>query len=290
LFYIQQIVNGLSQGAIYALVAISFSLILGIIGIVNFVHGEVMMLGAFAGLYTLRLFPENILLAFIVGFAATWVLGITIDLICYKPFRNEPEVIGLICTIGYSFFLKNSSQIVFGTEQQLMPDVFGNNFIAWGNIRITYVQIFVVAIVILLTFALQLFLHRTKTGISLRAISMNKKASALLGVNINRTISLGNSLGCALGGIAGILLGIYYNAIHPMMGSTIMLKAFICVVFGGLNSVLGAAIGGILLGLFENLGVAFFGSGYRDIIGFIILILILLVKPSGLLGRKGVEL
>lgn len=289
MFYLQQIINGIAQGSIYALTAVGYAIILGIVNIPSFVHGDVMMVGAFVGYYSVLLFPHNILLVFIIVFAANWFLGIIVDMVCYKRFRNSPRQVMLICTVGVSIFLKSSAQVTFGTQQKLIPDLLGNNFFALGEIRITYVQIFIVSVVIFTVFLLQILLFRTKIGLSVRAVSMNKRASALVGINVNQAMEFGTCLGCALGGIAGILLGIYYNAVHPLMGGNAAMKAFVSVIFGGIN-IPGAALGGLLLGIFENMGVAFFGSGYRDIVGYVILIVVLLIKPSGLLGRKENEI
>jgi len=289
LFYLQQIINGIAQGSIYALTAVGYAIILGIVNIPSFVHGDVMMVGAFAGYYSILLFPHNILLVFIIVFIATWFLGIIVDMICYRRFRNSPRQVMLICTVGFSIFLKSSSQVTFGTQQKLIPNILGNNFFAFGEIRITYIQIFIVSVVIFAVFLLQILLYRTKIGLSVRAVSMHKGASALVGINVNQAMRFGNCLGCSMGGIAGILLGIYYNAVHPLMGGNAAMKAFVSVIFGGIN-IPGAALGGLLLGIFENMGVAFFGSGYRDIVGYVILIVVLLFKPSGLLGRKESEI
>jgi branched-chain amino acid transport system permease protein len=169
----------------------------------------------------------------------------------------------------------------------LVQDVFGDKFFLLGSLCVTFLQAAVLGIVVLMCVLLQQLLYRTKLGISLRAVSMDKNAAALLGVNINRAISVGNSIGCALGGVAGVLLGIYYNSVNPVMGAEAGMKAFAAAVLGGLTSIPGAAIGGLLLGVFENLGVAFFSSGYRDIIAFTILIGVLLIRPSGILGRRG---
>ncbi len=287
MFILQQIINGVAQGSIYALMAIGFAMIFGIVGCVTFVHGEVIMIGAFAGYYAFTYGPNNLIVVLIAGFVASWILGMIIEKVCYKPFRKAPEEISLICTIGLSIFLKSFAQIVLGTEQKLMPDVFGAKFIALGSLRISYIQILIVGIVVLLAWGLQLLLYRTKTGISLRAVSMDKDAAALLGINVNKTILIGNSLGCALGGVSGVLLGIYYNSVHPIMGASAGMKAFTATVFGGLGSIPGAAIGGVLLGVLENLGVAVFSAGYRDIIAFAILIIVLIIKPSCIMGRKG---
>ncbi|HYH04261.1 MAG TPA: branched-chain amino acid ABC transporter permease [Bacillota bacterium] len=289
MFWLQQIFNGLTQGSIYALMAIGYSIILGIIGLVTFVHGEVIMIGAFAGFFMVSFLHTNIFLALLAGFGASWILGVIIEKVCYRPFRNAPREIALIATIGLSILLRSLCQVCFGTEQKLMPDLLGNRFFTLGDIRITYIQILIILIVIVFSLLLQQFFYRTKAGIALRAVSMNKKAAALVGVNVNRTILIGNALGCALGGVSGVLLGIYYNSVHPVMGASVAMKAFTATVFGGVGSIPGAALGGILLGVFENLGVAVFSSGYRDIVSFSILIAVLLIRPQGIMGRKEME-
>ncbi|HHW14860.1 MAG TPA: branched-chain amino acid ABC transporter permease [Firmicutes bacterium] len=283
---LQQLLNGITQGSIYALMAIGFSVVLGIVGLVTFVHGEVIMIGAFAGFYAITLFHANVVVALLAGFAASWVLGSIIERVAYRPFRRSPEHIALICTIGASIILKNLGQAVFGTETQLVPDLFGDRFFMLGGLRVTFLQAAVLATVVAMCVLLQQLLYRTRLGISLRAVSMDKDAAALLGVNINRAISIGNSVGCALGGVAGVLLGMYYNSVNPVMGAEAGMKAFAAAVLGGLTSIPGAALGGLLLGIFENMGVALFSSGYRDIIAFLILISVLLVRPSGILGRR----
>jgi branched-chain amino acid transport system permease protein len=232
----------------------------------------------------------NAFLALLSGFAASWVLGTVIDRICYRPFREAARETALIATIGLSIALRSSAQVIFGTQQKFMPDMFGNRFLAFGEVRITYTQLFVLSTVMFLCILLQQLVTNTKFGVALRAVSMDKKAAALLGVDVNRAVLLGNALACGLGGISGVLLGMYYNAIHPLMGAAMAMKAFTSTVFGGLGSIAGAAIGGFLLGIFENFGVALLSSGYRDIFTFLILVIVLLLRPSGIMGRKGAEL
>lgn len=289
MFFFQQVMNGLAQGSIYALMAIGFSMIMGVVGLVTFVYGEVIMIGAFGAFYFYTVLHTGFAVALLAGFAAAYALGVILEQVCYRPFRRAPEEIALICTIGMSIFLKSIGQVVFGAEQKLMPDVFGDKFLALGSIRIPFTQIAVIAVVILLCLALQRMLYHTRLGVSLRAVSMDKDAAALVGINVNGVITIGNSIGCALGGVAGVLLGVYYNSVNPLMGATASMKAFAAAVLGGLTSIPGAAVGGVLLGLFETFGVAVFSSGYRDIIAFVILITVLLLRPSGIFGRKSAE-
>ncbi len=289
MYYLQLTVDGLAQGAIYALMAIGYSVIMGNLGLVTFTYGEVVMIGAYAGgFYCLAVLKLGILLSLAGGFAASWIIGMVIEVVCYRRWPNGPSQIWLIATIGVSTILKSGGQVVFGTEQKFVPDVFDG---VWevGGIRIMHIQIAIICVLLFLSFCLWFFLKKTRLGMQLKAVSMDKTAAALLGVRVPRVMLVGNAIGCALGGIAGVLLGVYYNSVFAIMGGVAGLKAFAAGVFGGLTSIPGAAIGGVLLGILENLGVAVFSSGWRDIIGFSVMIIILLVRPSGLLGRKGAE-
>jgi branched-chain amino acid transport system permease protein len=288
MYFLQTLIDGLAQGSIYALMAIGFSMIMGVLGLVTFVHGEVIMVGAFAGFYILTFCKGSIYMALVGGFIASWILGLVVELVCYRRFRKGPHEIWLITTIGLSTFLKSFGQIVFGTEMQLVPDVFTGVW-TFGEIRIMYVQVFMIVVLLLLSIALHLFLAHTRMGLNIKAVSQDQDAAALLGVDVGRIIVVGNCIGCALGGVSGVLLGLYYNSVFAIMGASAGLKAFAAAILGGLTSILGSAIGGLLLGILENMGVALTSSGYRDVIAFIILILVLLIRPSGLMGKKGVE-
>lgn len=287
-YYVQTLVDGVAQGSIYALMAIGFAMIMGILGLVTFTHGEVIMIGAFAGFYALTFLKTGIFVALVAGFAAAWILGLVIELICYRRWPKGPDETWLITTIGVSTVLKSGAQIVLGTEQQLVPDVY-TGFWTLGGVRILHIQAFMLVVLFILSAGLWLFLKKTRTGLELKAVSMDKTAAALLGVDVRRILVIGNAIGCALCGVSGVLLGVYYNSVHAVMGGSAGLKSFASAVLGGLTSIPGAAIGGILLGIFENVGVLFFSSGWRDVIAFLILIAVLLVRPSGLLGRKGAE-
>jgi branched-chain amino acid transport system permease protein len=289
LYYLQQTVDGIAQGAIYALMAVGYAVIMGNLGLVTFTYGEVVMLGAFAGgFYGLAVLKLGIFVSLLMGFAMSWVIGMVIEVVCYRRWPNGPSQIWLIATIGVSTILKSGGQVVFGTEQKFVPDVFIG---AWeiGGLRVMHIQAAIIGVLFFLALCLWFFLKKTRLGMQLKAVSMDKKAAALLGVPVRRVMLVGNALGCALGGIAGVLLGLYYNSVFAIMGSVAGLKAFAAGVFGGLTSIPGAAVGGILLGIIENWTVAYFSSGWRDIVGFTMMIVILIVKPSGLLGRKGAE-
>jgi len=288
MYILEQLINGVCQGVIYALMAIGYSLIAGVTGLVTFTYGEVVMVGAFTSYYCFSLLGVSIIPAMLFGFVAACILGIVIHKVCYERFLDSPKYISLICTIGMSMLIRNLAQIVFGTETKGMPKIFGNGFIELGLIRISYLQILILGVVIVLSLTLTFFFVKTKSGMTLRSVSQDRKAAAFVGVNVRSTTLIGNSIGCGLGGIAGVLLALYYSNVSPIMGGTIGLKAFSSAVLGGLDNVAGAAGGGLLIGVCENLGIMFMSTGLRDVIAFTFLIIVLLVKPQGLFGRKGV--
>jgi branched-chain amino acid transport system permease protein len=230
----------------------------------------------------------GICLSLILGFAAAWAVGMVIDFVCYRRWPRGPGEVWLITTIGLSTGFKSGAQVIFSTEQEFVPDVMDGMW-EWGDLRILHIQALIVGVLFLLSLCLWFFLKKTRLGLQLKAVSMDKTAAALLGVRVRFVMSVGNNIGCALGGIAGVLLGVYYNSVFAIMGGVAGIKAFAAAVFGGLTSIPGAALGGLFLGVLENLGVEFFSSGWRDIIGFGVMIIVLLIKPSGLLGRKGAE-
>ena len=222
----------------------------------------------------------------LAGFLVSGLMGFVVHRVCYNRFFSAPRQISLICTIGMGMFLRNLVQVMAGTETKPIPDLFGSEAIAFAGLRITYMQCFIFAVVLILAGLLTLFLNRTRAGLSLRAVSMDKTASAMVGINTRRATTIGNMIGCGIAGISGVLLAMYYGTITPMMGGTIGMKSFCCAVLGGMSSIWGAAIGGILIGVFENLGIMVFSAGMRDIISFVFLVLVLLVKPEGLFTRR----
>lgn len=298
MYIVQQLVNGICQGSIYALMAIGYAMIYGIVGLVTFTYGEIIMMGSFSAFYFFIVFGDNLLLALICGFISAALVGVIVHKVCYQRFLNAPRHISLICTIGMSMLLKNLAIIVFGSTMKGFPTFFeGKSIVLFEQVNnglktqvsLTYIQLLVIGIVIILAIALSLFLNKTRMGTRLRAVSQDRKAAALVGVNVKKTTLLGNSIGCGLGGIAGILLGLYYNSVIPTMGGMAGMKAFSSVVIGGLSNIPGAAIGGISIGIIENLGIAFTpnGSGYRDVFAFAFLIIALSIRPEGLFAKRG---
>lgn len=283
---IEQLMNGLGQGAIYALMSIGYALIFGVVGLVTFTHGDVIMLGAFASYYCFTYLGQNLLLAILCGFIASGLVGFIVHRVCYNRFFDSPRQISLICTIGMGMFLRNLVQVVEGAESKPIPSLFGNGAITFAGLRISHMQLCIFAVVIVLTLVLVLFLNRTRMGMALKSVSMDKTASAMVGIDTKMATTLGNMIGCALAGVAGVLLAMYYGTITATMGGSIGMKAFCCAVLGGAGSIGGAAVGGLLIGVAENIGIMFFGAGFRDTVSFLFLILVLIIKPEGLFARR----
>lgn len=297
----QQAVNGLSLGAIYALIALGYTMVYGVLRFINFAHGDVFMVGAFAGLYCHRwlkpLFaelpqPVSAILVLLCAMAVCAALGIIIERLAYRPLRGRSRLSVLITAIGVSLFLSYGAQLLFGAAPKGFPQLLPNETVTLtGDAAITLEQITVLAATILLLLALVWIVMRTRLGLAMRALSINPTAAALMGVNTDRVISFTFGLGSALAGAAGIFYAMLYQAIDPFMGILPGIKAFVAAVLGGIGSIPGAALGGVILGLLETMVVGYsqnlgIPSGYRDAVAFVILILILMFKPSGLLGRS----
>ena len=287
-YVLEQIFNGLCQGGIYALMAIGYSMIAGVTGLVTFTYGEVIMIGAFASYYCYTLLGGSVWLGILSAFVCSGLLGILIYKVCYEHFLNAPSYICMVCTIGFSMIIKSLAQVFFGGETKGMPTVFEKKFYDLGPLRISNLQLLIFGVVIALSLLLTIYLLKTKAGMAFRSVSQDKTAAALLGFYVNRTMLLGNIVGCALGGVGGALFALYYTKVYPLMGGTIGMKAFSSAILGGLNNVAGAAGGGVIIGVCENVGLMFISTGLRDVIAFGFLIIVLLLKPQGLFGRKKV--
>jgi branched-chain amino acid transport system permease protein len=299
---LQQIINGLSLGSIYALIALGYTMVYGILKLINFAHGEVFMVGAYTGYYTAgalgisafearhQAFPLYLaLLVLIASMAAAALLGVLIELFAYRPVRNAPRLTPLITAIGMSLFLQNAGMLVFSPNPQRYPAILSEvRFELFGvivtNIKLT---IFVVALALML--GLHFFVQRTWTGRAMRALSFNIDAAKLMGIDTNRVIRSTFAIGSALAAAGGILFGLDQITINPLMGVLTGLKAFVAAVLGGIGSIPGAVVGGLLIGLAEQLTAGYLSPEYRDAITFLILIVVLLLKPEGLLGVVRVE-
>jgi branched-chain amino acid transport system permease protein len=294
--FLQQLVNGLSLGSIYALIALGYTMVYGVLRFINFAHGDVFMLGAFSGLYLARAFPQGgvatgiaILLLSMLICAA---IGIVIERLAYKPLRNHPKLTVLITAIGVSLLIEYVGQHkkVFGARPQAFPELLPDrSFSLPSNVTVNSDQLIVLGVTLLLLFGLRLIVMRTKMGTAMRAVSFNPQAAALMGININAVISFTFGLGSALAAAGGILYAMNYTAIDPLMGILPGIKAFVAAVLGGIGNIPGAALGGLIIGVVETLVSGYISSAYRDAVAFGILILILLFKPSGILGKVQVE-
>ena len=295
--FLQQLINGLSLGAIYALIALGYSMVYGLLKFINFAHGDILMIGAFAGFYAApwihHLLPNpwmttaGVLLWAMMVCA---VLGVVIERLAYRPLRNQPKLAVLITSIGVSLLLSYGGQILFGVNQKAFPDLLPPLRIPLGaDVTISGNHLLVMAVTLVLLIGLREIVLRTRFGLALRALSQNRDAAALMGVNSNAVISLTFAVGSALAGAAGVLYAMNIHSIEPLMGTLPGIKAFVAAVLGGIGSLPGAAVGGLLLGLSECLLGGSFLSSYRDAIAFGLLIVILLLRPSGLFGNSAAE-
>ena len=298
--FIQQLFNGLSLGSIYALIALGYTMIYGILRFINFAHGDVFMIGAFAGYYLGILFSfgtgggigsfVTALLILVLAMAICSVLGFTIEKIAYKPLRNSPKLTILITAIGVSLFLEYSGQLIFGADPKSFPTLLENKpVLNLSGAVIGSNPLVVLFTALFLMYVLRIVVLKTKIGTAMRAVSYNHTAASLMGININAVISFTFIIGSSLAGAAGILYGLNYPSIDPLMGILPGIKAFVAAVLGGIGNIPGAALGGMIIGLLETFVVGYISPTYRDAIAFGILILILLFKPTGILGKKETE-
>ncbi len=293
----QHILNGLNLGAIYALIALGYTMVYGVLQLINFAHSEVYMVGAFAAYYGAAQFqladnPGWVAFGLTLAMAIVVcsILGLCIERFAYRPLRNSPKVNTLITAIGVSLFLQFTGQVVFGADPKLFPEVLQDRALfTYGAIQVQMfdVTIFVVSIAAML--GLNWFIHHSKTGMAIRAVSFSFRSATLMGINVNRTIMITFAIGSALAGVGAVLVGLKYPKIDPLMGMLFGLKAFVAAVLGGIGNLHGAVIGGLLMGLCEQIVVAYLSSTYRDALAFGLLIFVLLVRPSGIMGKTHVE-
>lgn len=291
-YALQQLVNGLTLGSLYALVAIGFSMIYGIVRLINFAHGDIVMVGAFATLGLVAVgtpWPVTILLVMLVGALA----GVTVEAVAFRPMRAAPQVTGFIATLAVSIVIQNAGVMILSGQPRnfLFPEVMRTR-VPLGGATVSLTDLVILGVTLTLVSALLLIVHRSKLGIAMRATAENADVARLMGINVNRTIMLAFALGSGLAAVAGLLWGGRFGQIDPLLGFVPGLKAFVASVIGGVGSLTGALLGGYLLGFAEVLFVGFLPpeyAGYRDALVFVTLILILLVLPRGLLGRSTEE-
>lgn len=293
--FIQQMINGLTLGSVYALIALGYTLVYGIIKLLNFAHGDIFMVGSFVSYYLILSFNMNVFVAFLGTMAITAVLGVVTDQIAYKPLRNAPRISALITAIGVSYLLRNGIIVLAGAETRAYLQAFDNvpSFVNQsfqiGNITIRVMQVILLVITIALMVILQFIVQKTKMGKAMRAVSVDADAAQLMGIDTNTVIAFTFVLGSALAGASGMLVGIYYNSISPLLGTGYGTKAFVAAVIGGIGLIPGAVLGGYLLGMTEVMITAYGNSMIRDAVVYIILIVILLIRPAGLLGKHQSE-
>lgn len=284
--FFQQLVNGLSIGSIYALIALGYTMVYGIIKLINFAHGDIYMLGAYIGFIASAQLHMGFFPALLLAMAICAILGVLIERIAYKPLRNATRIAALITAIGVSYFIEYSTQKVMGPGVKTYPALLSNQTFEVFGIQIQMQQVYIFVTSIVLMLLLQFIVKKTKVGRSMRAVSVDADAAKLMGINVNATISYTFAIGSALAGAAGVLVGIYYNTINPLMGMVPGIKAFVAAVFGGIGIIPGAMFGGFFIGIVEALVTAYGSSLYKDAVVYAILILILIIKPAGLLGKN----
>lgn len=286
--FLTYLINGISLGSIYAIIALGYTMVYGIARMLNFAHGDIIMIGGYVAFLAFTSLNLSTILSIILSVVVCAILGVTIERLAYKPLRQATSLSVLITAIGVSYFLQNSAQLLFGAENKMFPNMLpkGNISLFAGKLSISYSTIMTIVTCIVVMVCLTLFVQKTKTGKAMRACSEDKGAASLMGININKTISLTFAIGSGLAAIASILLCVTYPSLSPSLGSMPGIKAFTAAVFGGIGSIPGAFIGGLLLGIIENLTKAYISTQLSDAIVFGVLIIVLLIKPTGLLGKK----
>lgn len=292
--FIQHLINGISLGSIYALIALGYTMVYGILQLINFAHSEVYMVGAFAAYYTgkglgLDQHPGlgGLFALLLAAVVVCSILGVTIERLAYRPLRKAPKLNILITAIGVSLLLQYSGQIIFGADPKLFPEVIKDvTVFQLGGVEVRSLDITILLVGTVVMVGLHFLVHSTKIGTAMRAVSSNTMVARLMGINVDQVISFTFVIGSSLAGIASVLVGLKYPKIDPLMGMLFGIKAFVAAVLGGIGSLPGAMLGGVILGLSEEMVVGYLSSTYRDALAFGILIVILLFRPSGLLGSQ----
>jgi len=281
---LQQVVNGLTLGSTYALIALGYTMVYGVLRLINFAHGEVYMIGAFTGLMASQIPGLPFPAALLIAMAGAAVVGVAIERIAYRPLRKAPRLAALISAIGMSIFLRNLTLAVMGPQTRAFPVPFEVRHFSIGRLRINSFDVLILVTSVGLMIGLHFLVQKAKIGKAMRATAQDMETASLMGIDVNRVIAFTFAVGSALAAAAGVLIGMNFNAVEPSMGMMPGLKGFVAAVLGGVGSIPGAMIGGILLGMAEVMGVALLRSEWRDAIAFGILALVLLIKPSGIFG------
>lgn len=296
--FLQQVTNGLAVGSIYALIALGYTMVYGVLKLINFAHSELFTLGAYLGLSLLVSMALTdragaaggilILVLMIMGLIA--VVGAILDRVAYRPLRQSPRLSAVVSALGASIFLQNTIMLIYGARFQVYPqDILPKSALSLLGIEIPLVRLMVLSASLLMMFLLYFFIQKTKVGTAIRAAAIDQDAARLMGINVDRVILLVFMIGPAMGGAAGLMVGLYYGQINFTMGWSYGLKAFTAAILGGIGNIPGAMLGGILLGLIEALGASYVSFAWKDAIAFFVLILILIVRPTGILGERVAE-
>ena len=287
--FIQTVVSGLSLGSIYALIALGYTMVYGIAKMLNFAHGDIIMIGAYAGIVTVSQLGLHPAVGVLLSIVVCALLGMAIEFLAYKPLRQAPPLSVLITAIGVSYLLQNIALLVFGSQQKAYPTIVELPTLHVGGVSISGVSIVTLLLTAVIMLVLTYFINKTRLGKAMRAVSEDKNAAALMGISVNRTITLTFAIGSALATFASIFYGMAYVYIKPTTGAMPGIKAFTAAVFGGIGSIPGAMLGGILLGMIEQFSKTYISTLWADAIVFGVLVLVLIIKPSGLLGKKTSE-
>jgi branched-chain amino acid transport system permease protein len=285
--FFQQLINGLSAGSIYAMVALGYTMIYGVLRIINFAQGEIYMAGAYTAVIAIGVFDMGFLPSFFLALLVAGLVGILMERLAFRPLRGTNPLIPLIAAIGVSILLQNLAAIFFGTDDKPFPIQFDFRQFHFLGIRVSAMEIYILITAAVLMTALTLFINKTKYGKAIIASATDSETARLMGINVNLMITLTFFVGSILSGAAGVLMAISYNATYPTMGMLTGLKAFCAAILGGVGSIPGAILGGLILGVAENLGAAYITSGLKDAIAFALMILVLIFRPTGLLGKRG---
>ena len=284
--FLSNFISGLSLGSIYALIALGYTMVYGIAKMLNFAHGDVIMVGAFTVIVTVNSLGLPAVVGVLASVLVCVLMGVTIEKIAYKPLRSSPSLSVLITAIGVSYFLQSLALLIFGSTQKSFPKVFNMEPINIGELTVKGESIETLIVTTLIMIGLTVFIGKTKMGKAMRAVSEDRAAAELMGISVNKTITVTFAIGSALAAVAGLFYGATYGFIGPYTGSMPGIKAFVAAVFGGIGSIPGAMLGGILLGIIENLAKAYISTELSDAIVFGVLVLVLCLKPTGLLGKK----
>jgi branched-chain amino acid transport system permease protein len=301
-FFFQELVNGITTGALYSLVALGFSMVYGVLKLLNFAHGDLYMIGAYVGFFVIQWFggpsaltipvPLLLLVMFVLAAGLVGGLGVAIERFAYRPLRDAPRIAPLITAIGISFFLENAALLLFGAQFRVYNTadfISLSSGIQIGSVTIDSVQIMVLVLGLVLMVGLRELVNRTKLGKQMRAVAADREAAEMMGINVNFTISATFFLGSALAGVAGVMGGLLFNQVTPTIGFVVGLKAFTAAVVGGIGSIPGAMLGGLLIGVAESMITGYISSTYTNLLVFALLIVVMLVRPSGLLGQAQLQ-